>query len=218
MAYAPAASRYDVVQPKAVVLLPTLAAAYRVDKDLDIGIAAHAVYGNFDLTSVSFTDVSRAVCPNVEYQPCDSVNRLQTSGMTYAASVGAMWRPDSWLALGLNVRTPFTLSTSGTVTASPPAAIPTPIQPAAATFTTSFPLVVRGGARVIFMEGTFERGDLELDGTYENWAAAQGDGPKVSIPSSPSSATSTAPSSTTTRTPSACGSAGPTTSTAWAGS
>jgi long-chain fatty acid transport protein len=188
---APSAARYDVVQAKTFVALPTLAFAYRVTDEIDLGVGLHAVIASFDLTSVSSTDISRALCPTVEYVGCDAQTRVQTTAFTYAGSLGAMWHPSPSFAMGLNVRSPITIDSEGTANASAPAVTPTTVSPAPAQFHTKLPLVVRGGARVVFWEEAegadgakraFERADLEVDATYEAWSSAQGDGSRVDIP------------------------------------
>ena len=94
-----------------------------------------------------------------------------------------MLHPVRWWAIGANVRGPIYLNTSGTVAATAPSAVPMPIEPAPATFSTNLPWVVRVGTRLVKLrDDDFEIADLELDATWENWSAAQGDGPKVNIP------------------------------------
>ncbi len=178
----PSPSRYDFVQAAPLVLYPTLAAAVRATRWLDLGLELQVVYGHFDLTSVSYTDLGSGLCPNPEYQPCDSTTHLITSGSTATMAAGALVRPAQWIAFGLHVRGPYTLSTSGKVEASSPRAAPVPVAPGAVRFTTSFPWVMHAGLRFIYVREAFEKADLEIDLTYENWAAAQGDGPKVDIP------------------------------------
>ena len=179
----PNPARYDVVQALPLLMLPTAAVAVRLARWLDLGVALHVAVARFDLTSVSFTDISKAVCPNPEYQPCDSVNKLTTTGATATGALGLLVRPVRWWALGVNVRGPIYLNTSGTVNAQAPSALPMKIDPAPASFTTNLPWVVRAGTRLILArDSDFEVADLELDGTWENWGAAQADGPKVSIP------------------------------------
>lgn len=180
----PSPGRYDLVQALPTVVFPTVAVAVRAAKWLDIGVALHVAVAKFELTSVSFTDISRGVCPNAEYQPCDSVNKLSTTGVTATAALGFMLRPVRWWALGANVRGPVNLRTNGTVNAEAPSALPMKIDPGEATFSTNLPWVVRVGTRLILAkDDEFETADLELDATWENWSGAQGDGPKVSIPS-----------------------------------
>ena len=179
----PSPARYDVVQALPLVVLPTAAVAVRAARWLDIGLALHVAVGKLDLTSVSFTDISKGVCPNAEYQPCDSTNHLTTTGATATAALGLMLHPLPWWAIGANVRGPVYLNTSGSVQATAPAAVPMDIAPGTATFSTNLPWVVRLGTRLVKLHSDgFEVADLEFDATWENWSAAQGDGPKVNIP------------------------------------
>jgi long-subunit fatty acid transport protein len=179
---APSPARYDIVSMSNTIAYPTLAAAYRVTPELDLGVAFHAVYASFDQEVASFTDISPQLCPNPEYYRCDSLNEIRASTWSWAASLGGMWRPDSWLQIGANVRTPVTLSADGTVYATPPLAAPAMLPPSPMHLDTKLPLEARAGVRFIFMDGKFENGDLEVDGTYEKWSDAQGVGPVVTIP------------------------------------
>ena len=95
----PSPARYDLVQAQPLVIYPTLAVAVRIARWLDLGLALHVPLGQFDLTSVSFTDLGAGVCKNAEYQPCDSVNRINTFGATAAVSLGLLIRPAKWIAL-----------------------------------------------------------------------------------------------------------------------
>ncbi|HEY2743579.1 MAG TPA: outer membrane protein transport protein [Polyangia bacterium] len=179
----PSPARYDLVQALPLVVLPTAAAAVRATRWLDIGIALHVAVAKFDLTSVSFTDISKGVCPNVEYQPCDSTNHLTTTGATATAALGLMIHPVPFWSIGANVRGPVYLNTSGTVAATAPSAVPMQIASEPATFSTNLPWTVRLGTRLMKLrQDGFEVADVEVDGTWENWSGAQGDGPKVNIP------------------------------------
>jgi long-subunit fatty acid transport protein len=178
----PSPARYDLVQALPLLVLPTASVAVRATRWLDVGLALHVAVAKFDLTSVSFTDISKGLCPNAEYQPCDSTNKLTTSGATATAALGVMLHPLPWWAIGANVRGPIYLNTSGTVEATAPSAVPMPIAPAPATFSTNLPWVVRVGTRLVKLREQFEVADIEFDATWENWSAAQGDGPKVNIP------------------------------------
>src|SRR5437899_1708169 len=60
----PSPARYDLVQALPLVILPTASAAVRVTRWLDLGLALHVAVAKFDLTSVSFTDISKGLCPN----------------------------------------------------------------------------------------------------------------------------------------------------------
>lgn len=179
---APAASRYDVVQENSLIALPTAAVGVKVFDWLDLGAAVHFVYGSFSLTSTSFVDIAAAACPNAEYQPCDSVSRLDVKGTGWAGTFGALIHASPTFTLGASVRTPISIDASGSATVlSAPLGQSIP-PPGNATFHTELPLYARAGARLAFRDDDgFEAGDLELDGTYEAWGSAQGSGPSIHI-------------------------------------
>ncbi|MDB4934828.1 MAG: Long-chain fatty acid transport protein [Labilithrix sp.] len=178
---APASSRYDFVQSRSTIIYPTAAAAYRVTPWLDLGFSAHLVLANFDQTTVSYADVGQ--CKNVEYQPCDSTSTLVATATSFAGTIGALIRPSANVAFGLSVRTPVSLEATGVFTPGKPRNLDVNLAPGQAFLSTRLPLIVRAGGRYIAMDGDFELYDLELDATYEGWAAAQGDGPRIRIPS-----------------------------------
>ena len=180
---APAPQRYDIVKANLLIAYPTLAVGYRATRWLDIGVALHLVYATFDLSNVSFTDLGATLCKNLEDARCDSTTRLRTSGVTATAALGAMFHPARFMDIGFNVRGPATVDTSGTVDATAPKAASIPIPQDKAEFHTHLPWVVRAGLRYIFRgPDNFEHGDIELDGTWEGWSGAEGDGDKVIIP------------------------------------
>ncbi len=55
-------------------------------------------------------------------------------------------------------------------------------RPSPVTFVVRLPTVARFGARYVFLDHDFELADVELDGTYEAWGAAQDQGLRVTIP------------------------------------
>lgn len=177
---APAASRYDFVQSRSTIIFPTASAAYRVTPWLELGVSGHLVLGNFDQTTVSYTDLGQ--CKNPEYQPCDSRSTLKATSTSMAATIGAMARLAPKVQVGASVRTPANLDAEGTVTPQPPASLPVEVAPGKATLSTKLPMMARAGVRYVELDGDFELYDLELNVTYERWSAAQGTGPVVSIP------------------------------------
>lgn len=188
LGYAPNPARYDIVQNDALVAYPTAAVAVRALPWLDVGLAVHLVYGNIDLSTTTLADaIGRGTgagqCANVEYQPCDARTRLQTSGFGVTGSVGLLARPTPHWAVGMNVMGPSELDTSGTVQTSAPRITPNAgFLPSAATFDTRLPAEARLGVRYVFLDDHDEAGDIEIDGTYEAWGAAQGTGPRVDVP------------------------------------
>jgi long-subunit fatty acid transport protein len=181
----PVPSRYDLVQENLLIVYPTLAAAVRATRWLDVGVALHLVAAHLELTSLAYTDLGIGLCFNVEYQPCDSTTHLDLDGFTATAALGLMFHPLPGFDIGLNVRGPIDLQTEGTVTATPPAAQPLELSPATARFTTHLPWVVRLGLRYAFLHEAFEVADVELDATYEAWSAAEGKGDQLDIPEIP---------------------------------
>ena len=182
-ASAPGPSRYDLLQADLLVLYPTLAAAVRVNKWFDVGLAVHLVVGTFKLSNATFTAIGAGLCPP-DFGNCDPVAKLDLTGYTATVSLGAMFRPMRSLQFGLNLRAPFTISADGTVTATPPTSqTKLQIDPAAASFTTHFPLVLRVGARYIFYKNDFELADIEFNGIYEGWGQfTEEGGDQISIP------------------------------------
>lgn len=182
---APAASRYDVVQTRSLIVLPTAAVGVRVFDGLDLGAALHFVYGSFALTSTSFVDLGdgpQGPCVNAEYQPCDSVSRLDLTGTSWAATLGATAHLSDVTTLALSARTPISIDATGSATVlQSPLGQPIPA-PGHATFHTELPWVWRAGVRQAFHDPDgFESGDVELDATYETWGSAQGTGPRIHI-------------------------------------
>ena len=178
----PGPGRYDVASTDLLIIYPTLAAAVRVTKWLDIGAELHLVVAKLTFQTVALVDLGRASCPTGEYVGCDSATTLDLMGVTATASIGAMFHPMRDFSIGLHLRGPVDLMASGTANGTPPAVKPLIISPEDATFETKLPWVLRLGLRYAFVKNGFEHGDVEVDGTYEAWAQAQGDGPKVNIP------------------------------------
>jgi long-subunit fatty acid transport protein len=183
----PSPGRYDLVSENLLIVYPTLAAAVQVARWLDIGVALQFVFADIKLQNDSVLPLGPNACPTAEYQPCDVSTHVATSGFGATAALGLMFHPRRDFDIGVNVRGPVALDTSGTV--SNPATeighnddLHLPAQSGKAQFHTKLPWVVRLGLRYRFLDHTnFEAGDLELDGTYEAWHQAEGDGDKLHI-------------------------------------
>jgi len=183
----PAPQRYDVTHVNLLVVYPMLAAAVRVTKWLDIGLALQMVYGHFDLEATAFADLGSA-CAGPQSSGCDSVLGIKTSGFAATGALGLMFHPLEQLHIGLHVRGPMGINSSGGLTATPPAVLPAPLDPgtpenpAKATLPFHLPWVVRVGLRYAVMRNGREAGDIEIDGTYEAWKQAQGTGDTLETP------------------------------------
>jgi long-chain fatty acid transport protein len=181
---APSPARYDFVASKALIVFPTGAIAYRVTDEIDVGVAAHLVLGEFDASAISYSDAAVGLCKNVEDHRCDSQSRLVASGKSVTGSVGVLVRPTRFLQLGAQVRGPTELHAKGTASSTKPAAAPSGVdlKPGAAELEVDLPWVARVGARYVRMSGDREVFDVELDATYEAWGSAQATGPTVFSP------------------------------------
>jgi long-subunit fatty acid transport protein len=185
----PSPGRYDLASENLLIVYPTLAAAVRLFRWLDIGAALHVVVASFDLQNASILPLSTTACPTAEYAPCDVATRVQTTGVTATAALGMMLHPVRAIDVGVNVRGPVALDTSGTVS-NPQVELGhnddlhLPAQNGPAQFHSHLPWVVRLGLRYRFLSGDdFERGDIELDGNYEAWGQAEHDGDRLHIDS-----------------------------------
>jgi long-subunit fatty acid transport protein len=178
----PSPSRYDVVAASSSLILPTGAVAYRVSDWLDVGAAFHYVIASFNLANTSFLETGPPnSCPTPEYYGCDTFNQLSLSGSTFTGSGGVLLHPADWLDMGLNIRGPITVNAAGTVQAFTHGNLNSS---GSATLQTSLPWNIRVGARIKFMDGDYEQGDLEFDTVYEPWgSSANGGNVYVSIPS-----------------------------------
>lgn len=171
----PSPARYDSASDGSgggnVILYPTLAAAYRVAPWLDVGAAVNFVLASVNTMNVTSADLAKAVCPQQEYQPCDSQQMVKATGGTVAFTFGTLVRPEPWLAIGLQLRTPHTIEMDGTVDVKAPRVQPNPIAPGQASISMAFPWIARGGVRYIGLKDKREVYDIEADVTYEAWSA-----------------------------------------------
>ncbi len=179
---APAASRYDFVQNRSSILMPTASIGVRATTWLDLGVSLHVAHASFASTSVNYAGT--ADCKTVEDFRCDVQTDLAATGNAFGATIGASVRPSPSVQVGLSVRTPLTFNAVGALdVATPKVLAATPLQGGAASYGTQLPLLVKLGGRYIGMAGSFEQYDLEADVVYETWGSAQGGGPVITAPS-----------------------------------
>ncbi|HEX2568995.1 MAG TPA: outer membrane protein transport protein [Polyangia bacterium] len=170
---APGPGRYDVARTNLLIVYPTLAAAVRLARWIDIGAAFQIVYSRLDLANASVTPFGGGTCgPTGESPGCDAYAEIRTTGVTAAALASVMLHPVRWLDLGGTFRTPIDINTKGTLHATPPPIFPTPLPDQQATFRTRMPLWFRLGARFVsrYHDGT-ERFDIEGNFVYEHWSS-----------------------------------------------
>jgi long-subunit fatty acid transport protein len=179
-----APQRYDVTHLNTLIVFPTLAAAFRATRWLDIGAQLMLTYGSVDVANVSFAEISPSICSAPEQATCDTTTNVKATGLTATAALGLMFHVRRFMDIGVNVRAPVDMKATGTVYASSPQAFSSlAIAPAPATFETKMPWIVRAGVRYIFRgHDGYEHGDIELDGDYEAWSQVEGTGDQVTIP------------------------------------
>lgn len=192
---APAPQRYDVVDQKALMIYPSLALAYRVHERVDIG--ARASWGIANVKARNFP----WALPNAPEDPVRegdfSVDVTDSFMPTFG--VGLLVRPIDALELGASYASKTEIRASGTGSAvlGPEAAGPIGMQPflepkpddaaqcaKGGTMTAikscvdfDMPQSLSLGLRYIFHDGRTggERGDIEVDGKWENWSQASDD-------------------------------------------
>jgi long-subunit fatty acid transport protein len=107
--------------------------------------------------------------------------------VTATAALGVMLHPLRAIDIGVHVRGPIALDTSGNVS-NPQLEVGhnddlhLPAQSGTAQFHSHLPWVVRAGLRYRFLRvDGFESGDVELDGNYEAWGQAERDGDTLHV-------------------------------------
>jgi long-subunit fatty acid transport protein len=183
----PSPARYDITKINTLVAYPSLSAAVRATHWLDIGVAVELVYASLDLGNASLVYISggpNGLCKSVEAAACDGITDIKTSTVTVTGALGLMFHPSNNIDIGVNVRPQINIDTTGKAYATaPPALSQVAITPGYAEFHLKMPTVVRLGIRYAFKGADhFEHGDIEVDGDYENWKNAEGNGDKVKIP------------------------------------
>lgn len=182
---APPASRYDILTQESRMLLPTIAAAYRILPELDVG--ARFTAGNFQ----SKTQVAVWGTPgNVEERV--SEDSLFTADIkdsfVPAFGFGATYRPTPFLELGANYSSSLVLKAKGTARSAKGPGVdagraigPVPddmsvcqtggtFEAQRACISLQLPQSVTIGGRYKFLDTTGQlRGDIELNLGWENW-------------------------------------------------
>lgn len=175
---APAPTRYDIADTNLLILLPTLGVAISPWKWLDIGGAVQLVYAHFDLMNANTGAalLGPRCGADGDNPDCDAYGHIKTSGFTVGGLVSLMLHPTDWLDIGVNYRPQINIKTKGTLHAYPPPALTAKIDDAHVSFQTRLPHELRLGIRGVFRYADqTERADVEVDGTWENWSAVQGD-------------------------------------------
>jgi long-subunit fatty acid transport protein len=185
------AARYDVVSTNTTVFLPTVAAAVRPSRFVDLGLALQLAHGSFELSSVSF--VKGNATPDgpcrdrLEDPRCDNRTEVNVrSKVDVLVALGLLIHPTESVDIGLHVRSGANfgakkITATGTLQAVTPNG--TVLGPEDATFTADLPWIFRLGARYAFRRAGREAGDIEVNATYEAWSLSEGEGSRLQAPS-----------------------------------
>ncbi len=182
---APPATRYDIMTQESALLFPSLAAAYRITPDLDVGVR---------LTAGNFKSKTQVVVWGTPANWEEDVKKdvLFTAdvkdGFIPAAGIGASYRIGPSIELGASWSSPIVIKSQGTaVTARGPGNDPTrttgPVPDAMARcakggtleeqkacISLQLPMTATIGGRYKILDETGnEMADVELDVNWENW-------------------------------------------------
>jgi long-subunit fatty acid transport protein len=186
---APPGSRYDIMTQEAAVTLPSIAAAYRVVPELDVGLRLTAGQASIK----SHTALWATLAPNYEEDVAkDGAFSIDAKdNFVPGFGLGASYRPTPNLELGFNYSSELDLHTKGTSTSQlgPQAGLPPlvvtigptadadalcatggtdALQKACVDF--ALPRNAQLGARYKFLDAAGGlKGDVELDLDWENW-------------------------------------------------
>ena len=187
---APAPQRYDMVKQESIAALPSIAAAYRVTDQLDLGARASWGFGTLNARTYLFG------LPNqTEDVGTDAVFDIDVKdNFVPAFGFGVLFRPTGSIELGAAYSSEIVLDMkgSGTPKLGPNVAFgDTPVivsplpddqvkcdkggtsESLKACLKLVIPMTATVGARYVLREHGAERGDIELDVRWENWKAAE---------------------------------------------
>ena len=167
---APLPSRFDVADQNILFLTPSLGLAFAPFKYLDLGAAMTWVAGEASITKSAVFPGGRSQCGAAGDNPdCDRFSTIHGTLSTYGFNFSALAHPTTWLDVGVTYRPQINIDASGTATPLV-ASDGTQVGPFPVTLSLKLPHILRYGVRIVsrYEDGT-ERGDVELDGTFENW-------------------------------------------------
>ncbi len=181
----PPPSRYDILTQESRLLLPSIAASYRILPQLDVGAR---------FTAGSVQSKSQVAVWGTPVNVAESVNQdsLFTAdvkdGFIPAFGIGVTYRPTPAIEIGANFNSPIVIKASGTAVSAKAPGVdtarvvgPLPDDQAAcatggtfeeqkACISLQLPMNAQLGARYKFIGANEQvRGDIELDVAWENW-------------------------------------------------
>lgn len=181
----PPATRYDVMEQESALLLPSLAAAYRITPDLDVGVRLTA--GN--LKSKTTVAVWGTPYNTAEDVKDDALFTADVSdGFIPAAGLGATYRVGPNVELGASFNSPIVIKAKGTAQSLVgPSVDPSrkignvpdadalcekggTMEKQKACISLQLPMTATIGGRYKILDANNkEKADIELDANWENW-------------------------------------------------
>ncbi len=183
---APPPTRYDIMQQESALLLPSVAAAYRITPDLDIGVRLTA--GNVkSKTTVVVWGTPGNVEEDVKKDALFTAD--VKDGFIPAAGIGATYRIGPSIELGANWTSPLVIKAKGTAQSlrgpgndasrqigpvpdaeGPVCATGGTMEQQKACISLQIPMTATVGARYKILDETGGvQADVELDANWENW-------------------------------------------------
>ena len=184
----PPPSRYDILTQQAAIILPSVAVAYSITPDLDIGGRFSAGTANLK-SSVAVWGLTNFE----EWQQEDSLFSINANAFLVTGAFGVAYRPTKNIELGANYTLPIDVNASGTATnengpavnlnGAPVFVNPVPnamarcapngtAEELKACVSLVIPMTAQLGGRWKFLDAKGAlRGDLELNVGWENWGA-----------------------------------------------
>ncbi|HEX3475651.1 MAG TPA: outer membrane protein transport protein [Kofleriaceae bacterium] len=183
----PPPTRYDVMKQDAVILLPSLAAAYRIRPELDVGVRVSVGYASLKSTTAVWGTATANYEEDIKKDGL--INADVSDSFVFGFGLGATYRPTPNLELAANYTSELDIYAKGTATSQlgPSAGIPglaTTIGPGdgdrcapggtadalKACIGLAIPRSAQLAGRYKFLDGAGRlRGDVELDLGWENW-------------------------------------------------
>jgi long-subunit fatty acid transport protein len=184
----PPPGRYDIVKQEAAVILPSIAAAYSVLPQLDVGVRFSAGFANLKST----TTVWGVPANYEEYVKADGQFSVNASdSFIPEVAFGVSYRPTDNIEFGARYTSELDIHAKGTATSENGPAVslngqPIEIRPQSddlarcakggtaealkACVGLALPRTATVGGRYKFLDGAGKlRGDIELDVDWENW-------------------------------------------------
>lgn len=186
---APSPARYDIMEQEAAIFVPSVAASYSILPELDVGARFGLGFANIKSTIALWGSLNNYQ----EWVKQDSVFKVDASANFIPVfGLGVMYRPTPFLEFGANYSSEIHADTKGSARAEngPEALLmanPIVVRPQSgparcqeggtadvqrACVTLALPMSASLGGRFKFLDHTgAQRGDIELDVGWENWAS-----------------------------------------------